>query len=63
MGLSDVFDTQAPRSPRQANWLRMVAAIPAVKSVFNDTVTAADVAVAKEAQRLLDNTVRRPSWN
>lgn len=56
MGLKELFDTNAPRSQRQDNWLRMVEAIPEVKSAFNDAVTAEDGAVAAEAQSILENS-------
>lgn len=53
MSIQDLFDTEAPRTQRQDNWLRLVAAIPGVKRAFNDKVTPEDVAVADEAQGLL----------
>lgn len=53
MSLRDLFDVDSPRSRQQDNWLRLVAAVPAVKRAFNDPVNPADEAMAEEAQGLL----------
>lgn len=58
MGIKDLFDTQAPRSLQQDNWLKMVAAIPGVKRAFNDPVTPEDEAAADEAKDILGDAIR-----
>ena len=60
MGIKDLFDTEAPRSRQQDNWLKMVAAIPGAKRAFNDPVTPDDEVVAAEAQAILDSAVGSP---
>lgn len=55
MGIKDLFDTEAPRSRQQDNWLKMVAAIPGAKRVFGDPVIPEDEVAAAEAQAILND--------